>query len=142
MSDHGASSSVESVAEMAEDSAEDLADLAALVALEEGLAVALRATDPERALAELALRPELSRLRGRIDSISGDGFRLSSLLVARLRFERLVQGSDEASAWFDRDPAGFAAAFRRYHALVPASALFPADEAELFLRWCDGAADS
>jgi hypothetical protein len=145
MSDRGASPSVESVAETAEDTAEvraeARAELAALVALE-GLAVALRATDPERALAALALRPELSRLRGRIASISGDGFRLSALLVARLRFERLVQGSDEASAWFDRDPAGFAAAFRRYHAEVPASALFPADEAELFLRWCDGAADS
>ena len=139
MSKRGASSSVGRVADSAQESVEDSAELAALVALEEGLAVALRATDPERALAELALRPELGGLRERVASISGDGFRLSALLVARLRFERLVQGSDEASAWFDRDPAGFAAAFRRYHASVPASALFPADEAELFCRWCEGA---
>ncbi len=109
-----------------------------LICLEEGLAVALRAADPERALAELALRCDLGdELRERVASISGEGFRLSALLVARLRFERLVQGSDDASLWFDRDPAGFAAVFRRYHASVPASALFPADEGALFRRWCD-----
>ena len=55
--------------------------------------------------------------------------------------ERLVQGSREASAWFDSDPRSFVATFRRYHAEVPASATFPADEAALFAAWQGGGDD-
>lgn len=64
-----------------------------------------------------------------------DGERMTALLVARLRFERLLQGSREASAWFERDPAAFSAAFRRYHEGVPPTAFFPPQEAALFLEW-------
>jgi hypothetical protein len=107
-----------------------------LAALERGLARALRAGDPAAALADFAATPGLgAALKEQIAAIDGDGFRLAALLVARLRFERLAQGSDAASAWFDRDPASFAAAFRRYHAEVPATAHFPADEADLFDAW-------
>ncbi len=110
--------------------------LAELVALEIGVAAALRAVHPEQALRKFAENTELSpELRGRIASIDGDGFRLAALLVARLRFERLVQGSNAASRWFDQEPRTFTAAFRRYHASTPAAAHFPADEAALFYAW-------
>jgi hypothetical protein len=52
--------------------------------------------------------------------------------VARLRFERLLRGSPEADAWFERDAAGFTEAFRRYHAGTPPTAFFPGHEARLF----------
>ena len=45
--------------------------------------------------------------------------------------------SPEAEAWFDRDAAGFARAFARYHAEVPPRAFFPIDEAALFRAWRD-----
>jgi hypothetical protein len=87
------------------------------------LAAAMRAEDPVGAVR--ALYPDAD----------ADGVHMTALLVARLRFERLVRGSPAAEAWFDRDPADFARAFRRYHADVPPRAFFPADEAELFESW-------
>jgi hypothetical protein len=87
------------------------------------LAAAMRAEDPVAAVR--ALHP----------GADADGVRMTALLVARLRFERLVRGSAAAEAWFDRDPADFARAFRRYHAEVAPRAFFPADEAELFESW-------
>jgi len=48
-----------------------------------------------------------------------------------------MRGSADAEAWFDRDPAGFSAAFRRYHGEVPPSAFSPPDEARLFARWLE-----
>ncbi len=110
------------------------AGTAELLALERALASALRAPDPVSALARATegLSPEHA---GALARIAPDGLRIAALLVARLRFERLTQGSSLASQWFEDDPAGFAAAFRRYHAEVPASAIFPADEGELFAAW-------
>lgn len=94
------------------------------------------APDPVGALrsaaADPALPPGVRRALLRADE---DGIRMAALLVARLRFERLLRGSPEAEAWFDRDPADFSAAFRRYHAEVPPSAFFPPGEARLFRRW-------
>lgn len=108
-----------------------------LAALERRLATALRAHDPEAALAAAIVDPTFSpELRRRVAAVQGDGLRLAARLVTRLRFERLVQGSLRASEWFDTDPRSFVAAFRRYHAEVPASAVFPADEAALFAAWC------
>ncbi|MDB4969254.1 MAG: hypothetical protein JWN44_4943 [Myxococcales bacterium] len=92
-------------------------------AWEKELAAAMRAADPVAAVR--ALHP----------GADADGVRMSALLVARLRFERLVRGSPAAEAWFDRDPADFARAFRRYHAEVAPRAFFPAGEAELFETW-------
>lgn len=110
------------------------AGTAELLALERALASALRAPDPVSALARATegLSPEHA---GALARIAPDGLRIAALLVARLRFERLAQGSSLASQWFEDDPAGFAAAFRRYHAEVPASAIFPADEGVLFAAW-------
>lgn len=96
-----------------------------LVDYEKQLAAAMRARDPVAAVR--ALHP----------GADADGVRLTALLVARLRFERLMRGSPEAEASFDRDPATFARDFQRYHAEVPPRAFFPAEEAALFRAWRD-----
>lgn len=112
------------------------AETGELLRLERGLAAALRAEEPGAALARLAHAAELGpELAAQVAAIDPDGFRIAALLVARLRFERLMQGSPLASTWFEEDPAGFAAGFRRYHAEVAATAYFPAGEAELFAAW-------
>jgi hypothetical protein len=108
--------------------------------LERLVARAICAPDPAVALAAAAHDPRLpAALRRACAAADPDGVRLSGLLVARLRFERLVQGSPHAAAWFERDAAAFAAAFRRYHAAVPPRAFFPAGEARAFARWRAGA---
>jgi hypothetical protein len=103
-----------------------------LHAYEEAISAALVAPDSVARLRETVLDAELSKCVAAIDD---DGFRLTALLVARLRFERLVQGNAEADRWFEEDPRAFADAFRRYHAEVPPTAFFPQHEARLFSRW-------
>ena len=103
----------------------DDASFAEHLAYERRMARALRSVDP---LAALADEPTLP-------AIDPDGLRLAALFVARLRFERLQHGDLLAARHFDRDPADFAALFRRYHAEVPPRAAFPQDEAALFRRW-------
>lgn len=110
---------------------------AAHARFEQIVAAALTAPDPAAALARAAKNRRLpAELRRALAAAQPDGVRLAALLVARLRFERLLRGSPEAEAWFDRDPEGFAEAFRRYHAEVPPSAFFPPVEARLFQSWC------
>ncbi|WP_438034513.1 hypothetical protein [Sorangium sp. So ce204] len=102
------------------------------------VARAMTAEDPVAALRAAAEDPALpSALRKALLGADEDGVRMSALLVARLRFERLLRGSPEAEAWFDRDPAEFSAAFRRYHAEVPPTAFFPPGEARLFRGWIE-----
>jgi hypothetical protein len=101
-------------------------------------ALARAMTDPDPA--EALLRASRDRalpvaLRRALRSASPDGVRMAALLVARLRFERLMRGCPEAEAWFDRDPAAFSRAFRRYHAEVAPAAFFPPAEARLFRAW-------
>jgi len=96
-----------------------------LVDYEKQLAAAMRARDP------------VAAMRAIYPGVDADGVRMTALLVARLRFERLMRGSPEAEASFDRDPASFARDFARYHAEVPPHAFFPADEATLFRAWRD-----
>lgn len=92
---------------------------------ERRVAAAMRAKDPVAAMR--AIDP----------NVDADGVRMTALIVARLRFERLLRGSPEAEASFDRDAAAFAETFGRYHADVPPRAFFPADEAALFDAWRD-----
>ncbi|WP_437983851.1 hypothetical protein [Sorangium sp. So ce117] len=102
------------------------------------MARAMTAEDPVAALRAAAEDPALPpALRKALLGADEDGVRMSALLVARLRFERLLRGSPEAEAWFDRDPADFSAAFRRYHAEVPPTAFFPPGEARLFRCWIE-----
>lgn len=103
------------------------------------LAEILRARDPGDALRRTLASADLDdELRVALSAVDEDGLRLAALLVARLRFERLVQGSADAAAWFHRDPAAFSRAFRVYHTEVPARACFPRGEAEAFAIWHRG----
>jgi uncharacterized protein len=110
----------------------DLPD-ADLAAYERVITSSLCASDPAASLR--AMREVDPSLREHLAAIDDDGFRLTALLVARLRFERLVQGHAAADQWFEQDPRAFADAFRRYHAEVPPTAFFPQEEARLFSRW-------
>jgi hypothetical protein len=104
--------------------------------LEQLLAGALTAPDPVAALAKVRRDPRLSPdARRALAAIDEDGFRISALLVAQLRFTRLLHGHPEIEAWLERDPEGLAETFRRYHAEVPPTAFFPPDEARLFEAW-------
>jgi len=76
-------------------------------------------------------------LAAAVDAADRDGVEMTALLVVRLRFERLMQGSRHAIEWFQRDPAGFADAVRRYHAEVAPTAHDPREENRLFMRWCN-----
>lgn len=103
---------------------------------EEAITRALTAPDPVAALRAAGADPALPEpLRRALLAADPDGVAMTALLVARLRFERLVRGCPEAEAWFDRDPAAFSEAFRAYHEEVPPSAFFPPGEARLFRRW-------
>jgi hypothetical protein len=103
---------------------------------EKVLGRALVSADAGRALKKAAGDRPLPRpLRRALETIDEDGVRLAALLMARLRFERLLQGSDAVADWFEQDPADFARAFERYHREVPPTAFFPPGEAKLFTAW-------
>jgi hypothetical protein len=70
-------------------------------------------------------------------AVSADGLRMAALLVSKLRFERLVQGSRAAGDWFQRDGRGFTAAFAEYHRDVPPRAHDPWAEAAAFAAWLE-----
>lgn len=111
---------------------------AAHARFEERVAAAMTAADPVaavRAMAEDASLPDELRRAARAAATQARGIELTALLVARLRFERLMQGSTEAAALFARDPAGFVELFRAYHRAVAPSVFFPAQEGRLFAAW-------
>ncbi len=98
------------------------------------LADLLLAPDPAAALRAAQAAPGAGP---ELFSIDADGLRLASLLVVKLRFQRLMNASAAAAEWFDRDGAGFTAAFRRYHHAVPPTALDPWREAAAFATFCE-----
>lgn len=98
-----------------------------LTDLQARLGRALVAEDPVAAFRELLPDQPLDE----------DGVRIAALLIAKLRFQRLTNGSRRALEWFERDAEAFTAAFRRYHHAVVPDALDPWREAERFERWLD-----
>jgi uncharacterized protein (UPF0276 family) len=60
---------------------------------------------------------------------AGDLQKIASMLVAKLRFERLLNGSPGAGAAFEADPAAFVRKFKRWHRDVAPRAIFPSEEA-------------
>ncbi len=96
------------------------------------LARALTAPDPALPLGAAGDLPE--DLRRAVEAIDRDGLRIAAVLVAQLRFARLIQGSAKAGEWFADDPAGFSHTFRAYHHAVP-PAEDPWGEAQSFHRW-------
>jgi len=107
-------------------------ELAAHVATERALAAAMRAPDPVARLV-----PRIARASGRrsVSTAQRDGIRTNALLVATIRFQRLVRWSLKSKSWFLADTPAFVAAFRRYHRAVPMTAHFPREEARLFRAW-------
>lgn len=97
-----------------------------LRAFERQLAARLRGAEESGA----ELLPQA--LQDCLERIDADGLRVSQMLIARLRFERLMQGSATARRWFAEDAAGFAVAFRRYAERVPCPSIHPWDEARAF----------
>lgn len=97
---------------------------------ESRLAAALLAADPGAALKKL--RAESAN---RFEHTTEDGFRMSALIIARLRFERLLNGSPTATRAYRDDAERFTAQFRRYHHAVPPRATHPAAEADAYEIW-------
>jgi hypothetical protein len=108
-------------------------ELDALARLQADVADLLLAPDPVAALRERLARGDAAPALRAIDA---DGLQLAALLVAKLRFQMLTNGSRTAAEWFARDAAGFTAAWKRYHHSVPPRALDPWREADAFAAWC------
>jgi len=70
--------------------------------------------------------------RARLLAIDGDGLRVASIVVRKLRLERVLGGDRGLNALCEADPAAFAESFRRYAAAVPPTFEFPAEEARAF----------
>ncbi len=100
------------------------------------IADALVSRDPVPLLDKAREDRELpAALKEALAAADPDGLRLTALLVAKLRFERLIRGSSKAGEWFDRDPRGFTETFRRYHAQVPPTTSEPRGETRIFEAW-------
>ncbi len=109
----------------------------AILGVQALLGEALCAADPVGMLRALAARPETSpEVRAWLAAVDDDGLRVAALLVAKLRFQRLLGASRPAAAWFAQDPASFTEAFREYHTTVAPRQLDPWREAEAFAAWC------
>ncbi len=103
---------------------------------EELVANAMRSANPIADFASAAVSETLSdELREAAGVAHDDGIRLSALLVAKLRFERLIQSSPEAAQWYDEDAGSFTSAFRDYHREVFPSPAMGQREAEDFSAW-------
>ena len=90
----------------------------------ETLMRALAADDPVAVLC--AADPELAR------AVEPEGFRLASLLVRKLRFERIMTADAVAREKFEQDPESFTRLFSEYHRSEPPKHAFPAEEARAF----------
>lgn len=97
---------------------------------ERAMAGVMLAGDPVAALEALPASE-----RALLEPIDRDGLRIAALLVARLRFERLMNGSREAAQRFEEDPRAFTAAFKRYHTAVAPLSTIPQHEARAFESW-------
>jgi hypothetical protein len=105
---------------------------------ERTLVAALRAEDPVAFLHAAAERADCTFELRRIllaACRNESGLRITALITTRLRFERLLQGSREASDLFANDPERFARLFRTYHQAVAPTAHGPWSEAAQFSAW-------
>ena len=113
---------------------------AELELLQSQLVQALCAADPAAGVRGIGANESLAldaRTRSALAAADADGIAIAALLVVRLRFERLLQASPVAQAWFERDAEGFAGSFRRYHeGSVPAAGT-PWEEARCFEDWLE-----
>ncbi len=107
-----------------------------LLRLEAVLAEAMTSATPQAVIDDFAGRSDCpGSIREALAAIDADGLRMTRLLVAKLRFQRLMHGSKRAGLLYSEDPARFAAAFRRYNRDVLMTAHEPRGEAALFEAW-------
>jgi hypothetical protein len=102
-----------------------------LIELQRVLQTALASDTPLDALRE-ADRGLPAEARAILERMDPDGFVVASLLVRKLRFERICRGDKALECWFDRDPGGFTEIFRVYNREVPPWEFFPQPEAAAF----------
>ncbi|MBY0525740.1 MAG: hypothetical protein K2R98_20210 [Gemmataceae bacterium] len=98
---------------------------------------ALLSDDPPAALRrQLASADELSdQERAWLERIDPDGLILTSLLVKKLRFERLTRSDVDMNELFERAPEEFMRLFQAYAAAVPPTVYFPGEEANKYRQW-------
>jgi hypothetical protein len=99
---------------------------------------ALLADDPPATLQRLLAAGDVpAEVRAALGRVDEDGLRLASLLIRKLRFERLTRALPELGTSFIADPASFAAHFADYTAAVPPEGYFPDEEGRLYQRWAE-----
>ena len=107
-----------------------------LTELEQSVLRALLAADP---ISQLEIERQRNGLnasgRAFLDKISADGFLMTSLLVKKLRFERLTRGEPALEEFFSSDPEAFVRLFQNYTGSMPPTAYFPQEESTLFQSW-------
>jgi|GEM_PF-2704443 len=102
------------------------------------LFTALTAEEPQKTLRDgLAAEKNLTEQeRGWLETLTkDDGFLLSSLIVKKLRFERLQLSDKEMKELFEREPERFVQLFREYTAKVAPTEYFPSEEGKMFREW-------
>lgn len=102
-----------------------------LIELQRVLQAALHSDAPLETLRDGA-RGLPDAARKILDAVDPDGFVVSSLLVRKLRFERICRGDTALERWFEREPARFTELFRAYNREVPPREYFPQPEARAF----------
>lgn len=102
-----------------------------LIELQRVLQAALTSDTPLETLRSAA-RGLPEHVRAVLDRMDPDGFVVSSLLVRKLRFERICRGDVAMEQWFEREPERFTEVFREYNREVPPREFFPQPEARAF----------
>jgi hypothetical protein len=67
--------------------------------------------------------------------ISAEGWRLTHLILMKLRFERLNIALPEMEQMFQDQTEDFMKMFYGYHRKYPSKTFFPAEEAEIFIKF-------
>ena len=105
------------------------------------LVEALHDEHPEerlRALVEAAGDSLDPAERAALLAADADGLRMTSLLVRKLRLERILAGDAELRAECEREPRAVTEAFVRYARAVAPTAAFPEEEAAAFRAFLGG----
>jgi hypothetical protein len=102
--------------------------------LQEEMLTKLYETDTDVSLKEfsefMAQNTEL-----KAEDISGEGWRLTHLILMKLRFERLNIALPEMEQMFKDQKESFMQMFYCYHRKHPSKTFFPAEEAEVFIKF-------
>ncbi|HGY92478.1 MAG TPA: DUF692 family protein [Planctomycetes bacterium] len=79
-------------------------------------------------LLDVATFPELRH-------VDPEGYRLTTLIVRKLRFERLCLAHGEVARAFEAEPEALLELYGRFVRQVPPTAIFPSDDAQAWQAW-------